>query len=95
MFVQPGSIAPRRCQLDQLSKVESQLIEAMSEVETLGASSDLTSISIIIEDARARIAEIIDGRLHTQLGQLGSEKFLEHYGTLDSSAMARLMSDIG
>ena len=94
MFVKPGSVAPRRCQLDQLSEVENKLVEAMAHVETLGASVDLTTMSVVLEDARANVARIIDARLQLELNRLGEEAFLERYDTLDTPAMVRLMSDI-
>ena len=94
MFTMPGSLAPRRCQLDQQSDAESKLRMAMSDVEGLGGSVDLTTMVMVIDEARTKLADIIDARLQAQLDLLGEAQFMETYGVLDQTTMALLMSDI-
>lgn len=52
---------PRRIQLEKMTPVERQIRDAMIAVESLGADVRLTDAVILLQQARERVADFVDG----------------------------------
>ena len=52
---------PRRCRLDLITPAELAIVEAVKAVEKAGADVRLTEAVVLLQKARDRVADFVDG----------------------------------
>lgn len=55
------SSVPRRCQLEHMTPAERAIYDAMGVVEAAGCDVRLTEAVILLQRARDRVADFVDG----------------------------------
>jgi hypothetical protein len=54
---------PRRCRIDLMTSAELAIVEAVHAVEEAGADIRLTEAVNLLQAAREKVADFVDGRL--------------------------------
>jgi hypothetical protein len=52
---------PRRCRLDLLTPAERAIVDAVCAVEALPADTRLTDAVVLLQSARDKVADFVDG----------------------------------